>query len=175
MLATTQLPGEHCPAASAPRAQAWAAGARRGCDIAMDAVAGLNYLHDLNCAHLARARPAARARHCAPPQRLKLETSLLSRRPVWGVGSAWQCAGRGVASSVLIQLRVGAQTSCAGLPSLASMHDCRAWRPARVPQDVKSPNILIREQVSGKRQVVAKLGARPRTGLCSARLHGIGL
>ena len=27
-------------------------------------------------------------------------------------------------------------------------------------QDVKSPNILIREQVSGKRQVIAKLGAR---------------
>ncbi len=33
------------------------------------------------------------------------------------------------------------------------------------PQDVKSPNILIREQVSGKRQVVAKLGALRRTGL----------
>jgi hypothetical protein len=31
---------------------------RRGCDIAMDAVAGLNYLHDLNCAHLVRACPA---------------------------------------------------------------------------------------------------------------------
>ena len=26
--------------------------ARRGYDIAMDAVAGLTYLHDLNCAHL---------------------------------------------------------------------------------------------------------------------------
>ncbi len=131
MLATTQLPGEHCPAASAPLAQAWASGARRGCDIAMDAVAGLNYLHDLNCAHLARARPVARARHRAPPQRLRTETSLLSGWPVWGVGSAWQCAGGGVASSVLVQLRVCTQTSCAGLPSLASMHDCRAWRPAR--------------------------------------------
>ena len=38
-------------------------------------------------------------------------------------------------------------------------------RTPRCAQDVKSPNILIREQVSGKRQVIAKLGAHHRSGM----------
>ncbi len=58
---------------------------------------------------------------------------------------------------------------------MTAAHGGLRERAVRGPQDVKSPNILIREQVSGKRQVVAKLGERPRTGLFSAQLHGIGL
>ena len=65
---------------------------------------------------------------------------------------------------------------CMDCPDLAYMGPCARSLTLRCAQDVKSPNILIREQVSGKRQVIAKLGAHHQSGMlqleaCLSVLH----